>query len=159
MLKKTTKKHLKIDWKAYQKCFPGPPRASPRSPWGLPGASRGHFRGHATQREKTRKTKSLSGPHFSEKCEIYWTRLDPEIVPEWPQERTQSGTRRFFWCPSGSDRFGRVCPSMFHRLSCFLFFRCVVSRIFRQLKNGKVLKTLWIAIRSQGRHYRTKNNK
>ena len=134
---KTSKNRPKNVPKMVPGASPGPPRGLPEASLGPPG---GHFRGHATQREKTRKTKRLSGPHFSEKREIYRPRLDPEIVPKRPRERNISGKRCFFWCPGGGDSFGRVFPSIFRWFFMF-FFRCVCSRIFRQFrKMEKCLK-------------------
>ena len=158
MLKKHRPKNVQKSTEKRTKNGPrGLPGASPGPPWGLPGASRGHFRGHATQREKTRKTKRLSGPHFSEKREIYRPRLDPEIAPEWPQERKNKWKTTIclmprwgwpFWAGFSID-----FPSIFRVFSMRCFSHCSTVS-----KNGKVLKTLQIAIRTQGRHYR-KNKK
>ena len=91
------------------------------------------------QREQTRNTKSLAGPHFLEKHEIYRPRLDLEIVPERPRERKTLKNDVLF----DATVEVTVLGEFFHRFpidfSCV--FRCVVSRIFRQFrKMGKCLK-------------------
>ena len=135
-VQKSTEKRTKNSPRGLPGASPGPPRGLPEASLGPPGAILEDMQRNAKKQEKQKGSPDLIFQKNVKFTDTGWT---PKSSRSGPESETKVENDMFFDAPVGVTVLG----GFFHRLSIDFscFFRCVVSRIFRQFrKMEKCLK-------------------